>query len=144
MTGRAGYASFGAHVHLRDDTPPLTRVIEAERVALAADGRSDNDARYDDGCGPVGPQGSEGFYDSTPYVVGPPMYGPMHAGPYFGPVGAIPPGLRTPRGSHRPHGFGMSAPVFTAPRSATPASDVWRHRPGLSTGSGIYARRDSR
>ena len=138
MTGRAGYASFGAHVRLRDDTPPLTRVIEAERVASAADGR------YDDDRGPVGPLGSEGFYDSVPCVVGPPIYGPMYARPYFGPVGAIAPGLRTPHGSRALDGSHALAPIFTAPRSATPASDIWRHRPGLSTGSGIYARRDSR
>lgn len=126
MTGRAGFAAFGPRVRLRDDTPSVTSVIETERAA-AATRRSDAEPDY---AGASGPQGRDAGATLAPFTL-PPTY---YLGSYFGPVGFVPPGLR-PASDEAP-----PPPIFTAPPSSNPGADVWRHRPGLSTGSGIYAR----
>lgn len=127
MTSRAGFASFHPGVRLRDDTPSLTHVLEAERAQSAP--RPDATAPWASD-GPSGPLGTGGCPCATPYVIPPPIY----VSPYFGPIGGFSPGLRPPSPTELP------ARVFTAPPSANPDADTWRHRPGLSTGSGIYAR----
>ena len=132
MTGRAGFATFGSRVRLRDDSPSLTHVIEAERAAALSLRRSEGFDSEREGL--AGPEGSCGSCDRTTPAFAPSIF----VGPYFGPVGEIPLGLRPPSGSDVP------APIFTASSSATSDSDSWSHRPGLSTGSGIYGRSDSR
>jgi hypothetical protein len=124
LAGRGGYASFGSRVRLRDDTPPLTPIIEAERAASLPPvyvlepmpGGSYGPE------GSVGPSDTYGGFGGIGYV-----------GPYLTPVGGLYPGLRPPPLERAPS-------PFAAPYHPAPDADVARHRPGLSTGSGIYGR----
>lgn len=141
--GRSGYASFGARVRLRDDTPPLTPLVEAEqaarREAMLADAYARAAMR-----GASGPQGDEGSVDRAPVLYAPlypaPGFVPVGAGyPYFvGPLGTLPPGLREPSSAVPVPG------TFADVGHTSPWSDAYTHRPGLSTGSGIYARPNAR
>lgn len=121
LTGRGGYASLGAHVRLRDDTPPLTPIVEAERAASLP-------PVYfvppmpEGSYGPVGASGPVDPYGGVGFV-----------GPYLAPVGGVWPGVRLP---HDPPPSGPFARGY----HASPDADVSHHRPGLSTGSGIYGR----
>jgi hypothetical protein len=125
--GQSGYASFGTSVRLRDDTPSLTAVEEEARrrepVYLEAPPWAEPAA------GPGGDTGVSCWYDpwagSNGWGVVGPAYGPPGG---WVPGGAVPPGLREPN------------PVTAPYHRAFPNSDVTYHRPGLSTGSGVYGR----
>lgn len=132
LSGRRGLATFGSGVRLRDDTPMLTPLLEASRAADAP-------------APSYGPQGatgepSSGIPWSDPYPVYVNGYGPGYGPPgytigggYYMPGGAVWPGLRPPPPPE------VTSP-YAAPFNAPPASDVSHHRPGLSTGTGIYGR----
>ena len=131
-------SSSGIKVRLRDDTPPLTLILEVDRDTsrrLAPTPTWTDTARG----GAAGPEGNEGSIDRSPSAcAGSPGAGAyFYGGAFFGgawaPIGAVPPGLRAPTSDGR-------ASAFAAPFHAAPGSDVAVHRPGLSTGSGIYAR----
>ena len=128
LTGRGGYASLGARVRLRDDTPPLTPIVEAERAASMA-------TLYFVEPGPEGAYGPSGCRSPEGGAFGPyDAFGAVgFVGPYLAPGGALYPGLRPPPRADAPS-------AFAAPFHASPDADVSRHRPGLSTGSGIYRR----
>ncbi len=114
---------LGSRVRLRDDTPPLTPIVEAERLASLPPIYVIEPVPE----GACGPQGLIGPYD--PYGFG---GGVGYASPYVAPIGGAFPGLRPP--------FDLKPSPFAAPYHAPLAADVSRHRPGLSTGSGIYGR----
>lgn len=124
MLAPSGWAHFSVPVRLRSETPSLTAIQAAERAAA-----EEAAARFAPAYGPRGEDGSPVPYA---YDDAPPGYGAV----YLVPGGAVPPGLRPPEPARPP-----SSP-FAGPYAsiATPASDVWDHRPGLSVGSGIYSR----
>lgn len=126
---RAGFASFGRDVRLREDTPSLTALLDADRdLARRRDFEEEMLRRSrsaDEGL--AGPQGACG-----------PSCGPcgltIVGGPYVAPIGVAPWGVRFPSDELPPRG------AFADAFRAAPGSDVWSHRPGLSTGSGVFAR----
>lgn len=121
---RDGWARLPGSIRLNTEAPPLPpRESLTERGATADPGYG-----WADGAevGDAGPRGARG--ESDPYAYG---YG---APVYVAPGGAVPPGLRTPT-DERP-----TSPYGTPYRSAFPSADVTEHRPGLSTGSGVYGR----
>lgn len=134
LAGRRGYASFGSGVRLRDDTPMLTPLLEASRAA----------AEPAPSYGPRGAEGERpgGVTWADPYPTYGTGYGygygygyPGNPGgvPYLAPGDAVWPGLRPVPPQE------VTSP-FAAPFQAPAGSDVSRHRPGLSTGTGVYGR----
>jgi hypothetical protein len=131
--GQSGYASFGSAVRLREGTPSLTALEEEARrrepVYVEVPPWAEAPA------GPAGDPGVACWYDpwaaTNGWGVVSPGYagGPVYGGPgYAAPGGAVPPGLRAPN------------PVTAPYHRAFPSGDVTYHRPGLSTGTGIYGR----
>jgi hypothetical protein len=145
--GESGYASFGRSVRLRTDTPSLTALEEQARGPEMVD--PGVPAWAETPAGPAGDSGVSSWYDPWATangwgVVAPgygygmgygtPGYAPGNGVPgsgvpgYGAPGGAVPPGLREPSALTTPY------------HRAFPNSDVTYHRPGLSTGTGIYGR----
>jgi hypothetical protein len=117
--GGSGFASFGSRLSLRTDTPSLTDVEIARAAALAAlrEREESRGEAYAESYGPVGACGPLGAYGSTD------VYAPVVAtGPYLAPGGA----------------YGYPREPHDAPHR--PVADVECHRPGLSVGSGVFAR----
>jgi len=119
---RDGWVRLGPDVRLRDDTPPLADVRPADEPSPAS--------------GDFGPRGSSGesstYPDAGGYGYG---YGFGYT-PFLAPGGAVPPDLRLPT-DERP-----VSPYAAPYRAAFPGADVTAHRPGLSTGSGVWGRQD--
>ena len=101
----------------------LRKVVEAHAATGEPVGgipSSDPYPVYANGCGPC--YGAGGGY---------PGCGPGTG--YYAPGGAVWPGLRPPPPPE------VTSP-FAAPFRAPAGSDVSQHRPGLSTGTGVYGR----
>ncbi len=130
-TPRDGWVSFGPRVRLRDDTPPLASVLPPSDPpawdtagASGAAGTTGHDEAWSGSAGPYAADGTSG-----------PAYGYGYT-PFYAPGGAVPPGLRVPSDDR-------ATSPFSAPFQASfPGADVTAHRPGLSTGSGVYGRQD--
>ena len=120
-----GYARFGPGVSLRSDTPPLSQVLAEARARERA---LEPQYFYGPG-GPGGPGGQSGetYVETTGAGCG------GYAGSYFYPGGAVPPGLRPPDDA-------PPASPFAHALQAQPGSDSYDHRPGLSTGNGVFGR----
>jgi hypothetical protein len=124
---RDGWARLGPGVRLRDDTPSLSTVLPPEPPPAPP-------TEY-------GPRGATGDvsqpWETTLYSPGyGSMYGQLPWAPFLLPGGALLPGLRPPSD--------VATGPFAQPFLTTfPASDVATHRPGLSTGSGIFGRQDN-
>jgi hypothetical protein len=116
---RDGWVRVGAGIRLREDAPPLLSVLPQPEIP-----RADGD---------FGPRGSSGDVSAWDESAPPTSCGAGY-GTYLLPGGAVPPGLREPHDAPSSNPF--SAPNSSASREA----DVGSHRPGLSTGSGIYGR----
>lgn len=141
LDGRRGYASFASNARLRDDTPMLTPLLEEARAADApapsygprgavgehAGGLTwaDPYPLYPAGIGAGGGYGYPGL--------GYPGLGGDGSGAFVGPGGWVFPGLRPVPPLE------VTSP-FAAPFQAPAGSDVSRHRPGLSTGTGVHGR----
>lgn len=122
---RDGWARLPGSVRLNTESPPLSPgETDPERGGTTVPGEG---WEYGD----AGPRGVRG--ESDPYAYGFGAYG-FGAPTYVAPGGAVPPGLRPPT-DERP-----ASPFGTPYRSAFPSADVTEHRPGLSTGSGVYGR----
>lgn len=125
-TPREGWVTLGPRVRLRDDTPPLDTVLPpapAPETSAATWG-----AAGDAGTtGSAGPSSGLGAYDGG--------YGYGYTN-FLAPGGAVPPGLRPPSEDR------ATSPFAQPFKAAFPGADVTAHRPGLSTGSGIYGRQD--
>lgn len=137
--GESGYASFGRAVRLRDDTPSLTALEEQTRAGDPAP--SGVPAWAETPAGPAGAAGVSSWYDpwagNSSWGVVAPGYG--YGSPGYGTPGYGTPGYWTPGGAVAP-GLREPSPVSTPYLRAFPNSDVTYHRPGLSTGTGIYGR----
>ena len=131
---RRGYATWGSAVRLREDTPPY---FGPAQVATAEPrGAYDPGASGPVDVGETGPTGAWGPTSGGGNAFGP--WGPGgYAGGYLAPGGAVPGDLRPPPPPEPPR-----SPFAGPYRAAFPGSDVMDHRPGLSTGSGVYARPD--
>jgi len=121
---RDGWVRLGPDVRLRGDTPPLAEVQPPDAPAPAS--------------GDFGPRGTSGasssYADAGGYGYG---YGFGYGyTPFLAPGGAVPPDLRVPTDA-RP-----VSPYAAPYRAAFPGADVTAHRPGLSTGSGVWGRQD--
>ncbi len=120
---RSGWSSLSGRVRVRDDTPPLSDVLAAQRPPPRM---------ADDAYGPRGEEGAT-WSNEGPYPYPPP--GTWVPG-YFGPAGWIPPFLVPPPRDEPPGPF--AAPYVRS----SPSADVTQHRPGLSVGTGVYGRDD--
>ncbi|MFO0932585.1 MAG: hypothetical protein U1E39_07735 [Planctomycetota bacterium] len=129
-TPRDGWVRLGPNVRLRDDTPPLETVRPpAEPVRTWGAAGPSTDAGTN---GDYGPSGSAGPA-SVPGYDGSFGYGYT---PFLAPGGAVPPGLRLPSDER------ATSPFAEPFKASFPGGDVTAHRPGLSTGSGVYGRQD--
>lgn len=118
--GGDGWARLPTGASLRGDTPALADVLPAP-APEAAPSRD------------FGPGGEAGVTSGGSVAWYPGPEPTLLYGLYLTPGGAVPPGLRPPSDVVSPY----AAPY----RTTFPSSDVARHRPGLSTGSGPFGRR---
>ncbi|MBL9087567.1 MAG: hypothetical protein JNM10_10525 [Planctomycetia bacterium] len=127
---RDGWVTLGPRVRLRDDTPPLDTVLPPA-PAPEASGTTWGAAGDAGASGSAGPSTWPGAYDGG-YGAG---YGYGYT-TFLAPGGAVPPGLRPPSDER------ATSPFAQPFKTAFPGADVTAHRPGLSTGSGLYGRKD--
>lgn len=137
---RSGWVRLGPQVRLRDDTPPLDTVLppaEPVRTWGAAGPTTDAGTNGDYGpSGSAGPASVSGYDGADGYGTGGYGAGGYGYTPYLAPGGAVPPGLRMPSDDR------ATSPFAEPFKAAFPGGDVTAHRPGLSTGSGVYGRQD--
>lgn len=121
---RAGWSSLSGRVRVKDDPTYLTDVLEAQKPPPSQGGYEAYGPRGE--AGVTWAEGSPSWYP----------YGYWAPGFYPGPAGTIPPGLVPPPAQ------GPVGPFAEPYVRAFPGSDVQQHRPGLSTGTGVYGRND--